>query len=133
MSWAADPLERRRAERDERLADARVHIEKLAKRLPVSAAVVAGSVARGDFNLWSDVDVVVVSDALPAPGPDRAEALGQGAAGGLELHGYTSAEFARALKRGDRLAIEAADSGVPLLGALPTMGVQRRSRDEGVS
>lgn len=25
-----------------------------------------GSVARGDFNLWSDVDVLVVSDALPA-------------------------------------------------------------------
>jgi uncharacterized protein len=133
MSWATDPLDRRRAERDERLADARAHVEKLARRIPMSAAVVAGSVARGDFNLWSDVDVVVVSDALPAPGPARAEALGQAAGGGLELHGYTSAEFARALRRGDRLALEATESGVVLIGALPSEAVQSPSTDEGMS
>jgi predicted nucleotidyltransferase len=87
--------------------------------MPLSAAVVAGSVARGDFNLWSDVDVVVVSDALPAQGDERAELLARDAEPGLEVHGYTGAEFARALERGDRLVLEAAELGVVLAGRLP--------------
>jgi hypothetical protein len=73
---------------------------------------------QGDFNLWSDINVVVVSDALPAPGPAREQALAGEAARGLELHGYASAEFTHALERGDRLALEAADCGVLLFGAL---------------
>jgi predicted nucleotidyltransferase len=119
MTWTTDPLERRRGEREERLDRAREYVELLNERLPVLGAAVAGSVSRGDFNLWSDVDVVVVSDALPPPGPARGEALGD-AASGLEVHGYTSAEFARALKRGDRLAREAAERGVILIGTMPS-------------
>lgn len=119
MTWTTDPLERRRDEREERLARAREHVERLNERMSVIGAAVAGSVSRGDFNLWSDVDVVVVSDDLPAPGPARGEALGD-AASGLELHGYTSAEFARALERGDRLAREAVERGVVLIGAMPS-------------
>ena len=34
--------------------------------LPIEVATVIGSVARGDFNVWSDVDVLVVSEALPS-------------------------------------------------------------------
>jgi uncharacterized protein len=119
MTWTVDPLERRRTERDRLLARAHAHVERLAERVPVIAAVVAGSVARGDFNVWSDIDVVVVSDALPAAGPVRARVLAEGSAPRVELHGYTSAEFACALGRGDRLAREAAESGVPLMGSLP--------------
>jgi predicted nucleotidyltransferase len=86
----------------------------------VRAAVVAGSVARGDFNLWSDIDLVVISDSLPASGPEREETLALDAAPGLELHGYTTAEYVRALERGDRLALEASERGVLLEGRLPT-------------
>jgi predicted nucleotidyltransferase len=120
MSWATDPLEQRRVEREQRLALAREHVEQIGRRIPVTGAVVAGSIARGDFNLWSDVDVVVVSDALPAPGPAREQALAGEGAQGLELHGYTSAEFSHALERGDRLAREASERGVVLCGALPS-------------
>jgi uncharacterized protein len=120
MSWTADPLKRRRVEREQRLARARGHVEQIGRRIPVTGAVVAGSIARGDLNLWSDIDVVVVSDALPAPGPARSRLLAHEAAPGLELHGYTSAEFTRALDRGDRLALEAAERGVVLCGALPS-------------
>ena len=119
MNWTGDPLERRRVEREERLALAREHVEQIGGRIPVTGAVVAGSIARGDFNLWSDVDVVVISDALPAPGPAREQTLAGKGAPGVELHGYTSAEFAHALERGDRLALEAVESGVVLFGALP--------------
>lgn len=120
MNWTADPLERRRVEREQRLALARAHVEQIGRRIPMTGAVVAGSIARGDFNLWSDIDVVVVSDALPAPGPAREQALAGEAAPGLELHGYTSAEFIHALERGDRLALEAVERGVLLFGTLPS-------------
>jgi predicted nucleotidyltransferase len=119
MSWVVDPLERRRAERDRLLAMARGHVEQIAGRLQLVGAAVAGSVARGDFNVWSDVDVVVVSDGLPEAGPARAAVLGDAAPAGIELHGYTTSEFARALDRGDRLAREAVEHGVLLLGRLP--------------
>jgi predicted nucleotidyltransferase len=118
MSWAADPLERRRGERAQMIAQARAHVERLSGLLPVAGAAVAGSVARGDFNLWSDVDVVLVSDHLPVPGPLRAEALAADAPRGLEVHGYTTSEFRRAVARGDRLAREALESGVLLVGDL---------------
>jgi hypothetical protein len=69
MSWTADPLERRRVEREQRLGLAREHVEHIGRRIAVTGAVVAGSIARGDFNLWSDIDVVVVSDGCRHPGP----------------------------------------------------------------
>jgi hypothetical protein len=128
MGWLTDPLERRRAERDRLLSRAREHVDRLAGRIPVLGAAVAGSVARGDFNVWSDVDVVLISDRLPDPGPGRAQALGDGAPSGLELHGYTSAEFERAIARGDRLAHEAVDHGVVLVGRLPA---PKRAGGEG--
>jgi hypothetical protein len=119
MSWTADPLAARRAERERMLGRARSYVSQLRRRIPLEAAAVGGSVARGDFNVWSDVDVVLVSDALPEPGPQRAALLGSCAGPGVEPHGYTSAEFRHALARGDRLARETADSGVALLGELP--------------
>ena len=122
MTWVADPLERRRAERDRLVATARAYVERVAARIPVLAAGVAGSVARGDFNVWSDLDVIIVSDDLPEPGPSRAEVLGEGAPAGVEPHGYTMSEFARAIERGDRLAQEAVEYGVLLLGRLPPEG-----------
>jgi uncharacterized protein len=119
-SWIADPLAGRRAERERLIGLARGYVADLSRQLPLAAAVVAGSVARGDFNLWSDVDVVIVSDALPEPGPDRATALGAGGPPHVEPHGYTSTEFRRGLARGDRLACEALAHGVLLHGTLPS-------------
>jgi predicted nucleotidyltransferase len=118
VPWTADPLAGRRAERERLIALARAYVERLADVVPVGAAAVAGSVARGDFNVWSDIDVVVVSDALPEAGPARAEALALGEAPGVEPHGYTRAELRRALERGDPLVLEAVERGVPLRGEL---------------
>jgi uncharacterized protein len=118
MSWTADPLAERRAERARLIELARSYAERLAERLPVEAAAVAGSVARGDFNVWSDVDVLVVSDALPDRPPDRAALLAAGRPGRVEPHGYTRDELRRALARGDSLACGAAEYGVVLRGEL---------------
>ena len=119
MSWRADPLAVRAAEQLRLIGLARSYIEALGRRLPLSAAAVGGSVARGDFNVWSDVDVVVVSDSLPEPGKERDTLLGLDAAARVEPHGYTTPEFRRALERGDRLAVETADGGLSLVGQLP--------------
>jgi predicted nucleotidyltransferase len=112
----AKAIERRRRELQELRVLARDYVAGLAGRLPVRAAAIAGSVARGDFNVWSDVDVVIVSDALPERIPDRGLVLVQDAPGRVQPVGYTAVEFEQAFRRGDRLAREAVEAGVVLLG-----------------
>jgi len=77
---------------------------------------VVGSVARGDFNVWSDVDVVVVSEGLPARAPDRAAVLAADAPPGVQPVGFTPDEFRRAWERRNPLARSVAGEGVVLLG-----------------
>lgn len=112
----ADLLAERRQEQRRLRALAEAYLARLAARLPIRAAALVGSVARGDFNLWSDVDVVVVCDELPARLPDRSLVLARDAPGGVQPIGYTSEEFERAHRRGDPLTREAVGAGVPLRG-----------------
>ena len=58
-------VERRRAERSQVSDEARTYFRAKAMTTPIRSAYLVGSVARGDFNLWSDVDVVIVADELP--------------------------------------------------------------------
>ncbi len=55
-------LERREKERRERIGIAREFVEDVSKELGPLTAVVIGSTSRGDFNKWSDIDVVLVSE-----------------------------------------------------------------------
>ena len=64
-------------------------------------AWVYGSVVRGDFNLWSDVDVLVVADKLPIRPQDRFGVLLELAPPGVEPKGYTKPEFLRLLRKKD--------------------------------
>jgi len=119
MAWRADPLAARERERDALVALARQYVERLERSIEVRGAVVVGSVARGEFNLWSDVDVLVVSDALPGDGLERLDLLHAERPPRVEPHGYTVAEFLRALERNDPLAHEGVERGVALAGRLP--------------
>lgn len=112
----ARAIERRRRELEELRDLARDYVRALGRRIPLSAAAIAGSVARGDFNVWSDVDVVIVSDALPERVPDRGLVLAQDAPPRVQPVGYTTAEFERAHRRGDPLVHEAVETGVHLVG-----------------
>lgn len=112
----AEVVAARRRERERLIELAREHVRRLSERMPVVAAAVAGSVARGDFNLWSDVDLVVIADRLPARIPDRGALLADGAPPGVQVVGYTPEEFRRALRRGDALATSAVREGVRLWG-----------------
>jgi len=112
----ADAVAERRAARARMRARAVDYVARLAARRDVRAAALVGSVARGDFNLWSDVDVVVVLDDLPARVPDRALELSKDAPPGIQPIGFTPAEFDRANQRGDPLAREAVELGQALRG-----------------
>jgi uncharacterized protein len=112
----AEALEARRRERDRLLVLARRYVEQLSDHLPVLAAAVVGSVARGDFNVWSDVDVVVVAEDLPPSAPDRGAALMAGAPPGVQPVGLTPEEFERAWEKRNRLVREAVERGVILQG-----------------
>jgi uncharacterized protein len=112
----SDALADRRAERERLIERARGYARTLSERLPVRAVVLAGSVARGDFNLWSDIDVLVVADALPARVPDRLALLAADAPGGVQVVGFTPAELRRAAQRGNRLVLDAAAHGLVLAG-----------------
>jgi hypothetical protein len=112
----SDPLVTRRRERERLLATARAYVERLSVRLPVVAAAVAGSVARGDFNVWSDVDVVVVAEGLPERAPDRIGLLLEHAPGGIQPFGFTPQEFLAAWRAGNPLVRETVESGVVLAG-----------------
>ena len=113
----SSPLTTRVAERERLIALAREYADRLSRRIPVTAVVVAGSVARGDFNVWSDVDVVVVAEALPARAVDRAALLLADAPGGVQPIGYSSSELAKASRRGDQLVRSALNDGIVVFGS----------------
>jgi uncharacterized protein len=128
-------LERRRAEQSERIGQARGYVEALAREIPVRAAVVFGSVARGDFNLWSDTDLLLVSEAFAGAPRARDEQLGRWPAG-VQPIAWTPDEWHVQLARRNPIAREAAERGVWLRGGVADLeslelggaGSDRRTR-----
>lgn len=105
-------LQRRKQEQRQLLDSARRYARRLAARVPIQWVVVAGSVARGDFHDGSDIDVLVLGDALPRHPLRRAELLFAVTEGGVEPKGLTLDEVDRELARGNPLVAEALSRGV---------------------
>ncbi|MGI9119428.1 MAG: nucleotidyltransferase domain-containing protein [Acidimicrobiales bacterium] len=110
---------RRRRERDEALAVAKSYAEALDADLPLVTAVVFGSYARGDFNIWSDVDVLILSDGLPGGYRERLDLLWRHRPGGLEPVGWTLSEHQERRQRRDPIAVEVDQVGMVVFGAVP--------------
>ncbi|MGI8900679.1 MAG: nucleotidyltransferase domain-containing protein [Nocardioides sp.] len=72
---ATSIIDRRRGERGTPGRTRSAIRAQLDPALGIRAVVVFGSVARGDFNVWSDIDVLVVADNLPARRLDRLGAI----------------------------------------------------------
>jgi HEPN domain-containing protein len=105
----------RGAERERLLQCARAFAARLDAALRVRAVVVFGSVARGDFNQWSDVDVLVVAEDVPTRAPDRFAALGE-SPDPVAAVAWTPGEWRAARQRSNPIAVEALTHGVWLLG-----------------
>jgi len=106
-------VERRRAERAEKIALAREYIGTISPSVGIEQAWVVGSVARGDFNVWSDIDVVVVARELPSKSLARAD-LFLAKPPGLQIVAYTAAEFETELEQRNPLVMETTSVGVPI-------------------
>jgi hypothetical protein len=106
--WAEAALAERRRTREEWIEKARVFAEELARGGDLVAAVVYGSVARGDFNVWSDIDLLLVMPSVPTL--DRVPA-------GVQVVAWTPDEFVKAFQAGNPIAREAVAVGVAVHGA----------------
>lgn len=101
---------RKRAEERERVVrEAREWARRLGYK---STVILVGSYARGDFNKWSDVDVVVISDEIAGSPLERLEKVD--APPGYEVVVWTLSELKAMLKKKNPLAVEATRSGVIL-------------------
>jgi predicted nucleotidyltransferase len=92
-------------------------VGRLAAVRKLLAAFVVGSVARGDFNVWSAVDVVVVADNLPSPGPGPRASIGTDRATPSTTGRLRARRVPRSHAKGKPLVREAIEIGIPLAGA----------------
>jgi hypothetical protein len=106
--WAEAAVAERRRAREERIEKARVFTDELARGGELVAAVVYGSVARGDFNVWSDIDLLLMMRSVSAL--DRVPA-------GVQVVAWTPDEFVKAFHAGNPIAREALGVGVAVHGA----------------
>lgn len=109
-------LKARTKEKNTVISQARKYALRLQKVLGPLTALLYGSYARGDFNLGSDIDVLIISDALPEHPLKRSELLYRYINPGLEPKGYTWKEFRKMLEKGNPIVREAIDKGILLLG-----------------
>lgn len=108
-------LARRRAEQQALLDQARDFSTRLDAALGVRAVVVVGSVARGDFNVWSDIDVLVVATGVPPRVLDRYDRLPT-LPPRVQPIVWTPEEWEARRAAGDPVAFDAVDHGVWLVG-----------------
>lgn len=111
-------IARRLAEQEERIGLAAAWAGRLQARLTIDAVVVFGSTARGDFNKWSDIDVLVIADGLPTDVREALELLTTDAPPGLQPVGWSRAELARRRNLKDPIARESDRIGKVVLGRI---------------
>jgi len=96
---------------------------------PVEGVILFGSWARGEAGIWSDVDVLVVSDALAGLSvPDRIGLLLEHAKPPIQPLGYTFDELARMVRRANPLALSALIEGVFLRASERLVRLAERAR-----
>ncbi len=115
-------IERRRREREERLRRARIFAESILDLVRPASVIVIGSTARGDFNAWSDIDVLVVSPSLPKNPLERYDLLRPHLLPGIEPIPLRPEDVERLVEKGAPV-IDDVVGGVPLVDDL---GLLRR-------
>lgn len=101
-------LEERAREREALISTARAYAFRARKALPEARVFVYGSVMRGDFNLASDIDLLVISDGLPESPLERSELLYSFVVDREEPKGLSPGEYERLKARGALSHLEGA-------------------------
>jgi len=98
-----------------------------------TTVILYGSMARGDYGDWSDVDLVVISDRLAGGSLERTEELiklNRGLYIPLEVVAYTEEGFLRALRALSPTALDAIHEGVVLHANPAFLARARREFEE---
>ncbi|MDK6027885.1 nucleotidyltransferase domain-containing protein [Ignisphaera sp. 4213-co] len=107
--------------REKLLEKAQRFAECVLQKLSNSTIVVFGSVARGDFNEWSDVDVLIVTrDDVPTRPVDRLDVVYECMKRNpiVEPVIITYNEFMKLLTKNNPLVIEALEKGIVFVDKL---------------
>jgi len=100
-------IEERRRSREKIIG----RVSSWVRELPFKVtAIVVGSYARGDFNLWSDVDVLLISRDFKGSPLDRLMEID--VPPGFQVIPLTPEEYRRQAERGNPLVLEAEEKGV---------------------
>jgi len=114
-------IEARRRLREEAIRKARIFTECIKNKLGRITAIVFGSYARGDFNIWSDIDILIIADAaLPKNPLKRLDIVEECllTTGEIEPVILTIGEFMEKLHKRDPAVIEAIERGIIVLDEL---------------
>ena len=100
------------------LNDLRKYISDISSVIPLEAIILYGSASRNLNGAWSDIDILVVSDAFKGmPIPDRIGLLLRFKRGRIEALGYTYDELARMVNAVNPLALNALVEGKIIVGS----------------
>jgi predicted nucleotidyltransferase len=83
----------------------------VSSKLGKFTGVLYGSMARGDNNLWSDIDFLVISDKLPENPLKRLEFLYSLIETSIEVKGYTRNEFLKMIEKRNPTALDSLMEG----------------------
>jgi len=108
-------LRERARERERAIHLAAQYAQRLAEVLGPLTGILYGSFAHGDFNLGSDIDMIIISDALPNHPLERMDLLYRYVEGEIEPKGYIREEFMKMLQRGNPFATDALRNGVAVV------------------
>lgn len=84
----------------------------VSSKLGKFTGVLYGSMARGDNNLWSDIDFLVISDKLPQNPLKRLEFLYSLTETPIEVKGYTKKEFLKMIENRNPIALDSIIEGI---------------------
>ena len=83
----------------------------VSSKLGKFTGILYGSMARGDNNLWSDIDFLVISDKLPENPLERLEYLYSFSKSPIEVKGYTRKEILKMIEKRNPLVLDALIEG----------------------
>ncbi len=83
----------------------------VSSKLGKFTGILYGSMARGDYNIWSDIDFLVISDKLPENPLKRLEFLYSLMDMPIEVKGYTRKEFLQMMEKRNPLVLDALVEG----------------------
>jgi len=99
---------------NELIQKAKDYVKELSAKLEIVEAYVIGSVARGDFNDGSDIDVVIIARNLPRHPLERMKLLYENIPALVEPKAYTEQEFSKLLQKGNPIVIECNKIGIKI-------------------